>query len=134
MQNPLLKFRQSSIISEEPGYLSGKLKTLMGSNCYRVQWFFPEILHVVPTFQCLQKGDQFFFCFDLELLQVRKKCPYSELFWSAFFPHLAWIRRDTEYLSVFSPDLGKCGENADQNNSEYGHLLHCVINLDSVSV
>ena len=28
MQNPILKFRQSSIISEKPGYLSEKLKTL----------------------------------------------------------------------------------------------------------
>ena len=28
-----------------------------------------------------------------------------------------------KYLSVFSPNAGKCGKNADQNNSEYGHLL-----------
>ena len=32
---------------------------------------------------------------------MRKKCPYSELFWS-----------------IFSPNVGKYG----QNNSEYGHL------------
>ena len=25
------------------------------------------------------------------------------------FPHLDWIRRDTEYFSVFSPNVGKCG-------------------------
>ena len=30
---------------------------------------------------------------------------------------------DTLYLSVFSPNAGKCGKNADQNNSEYGHFL-----------
>ena len=36
MQNPLLKFRKSSNISEKPGYLSGKLKVLMGSNYHRV--------------------------------------------------------------------------------------------------
>ena len=24
-------------------------------------------------------------------------------------------------LSVFSPNAGKCGENAEQNNTEYGH-------------
>ena len=29
-----------------------------------------------------------------------------------------------KYLSVFSPNAGKCGKNADQNNSEYGHFLH----------
>ena len=27
------------------------------------------------------------------------------------------------YLSVFSPNEGKCGKNAEQNNSEYGHFL-----------
>ena len=56
----------------------------------------------------------------------RKKCLYSELFWPAFFPHLDWIRRDTEYmeyLSVFSPNAGKCGKNADQNSCEYVHFL-----------
>ena len=37
-----------------------------------------------------------------------------------------WIRRDTEYLSVFSPNAGKCGKNADRNNSEYGLFLRSV--------
>ena len=45
---------------------------------------------------------------------LRKKCPYAELFWSAF----------TEHLYVFSPNAGKCGKYADQNNSEYG-LFSC---------
>ena len=55
---------------------------------------------------------------------MRKKCLYLELFcWSAFFPHSDWIRWDTEYPSVFSPDLGKCRKNAEQNNSDYGLLL-----------
>ena len=80
---------------------------------------------------------------------VHKKCPYSELFWSAFFPHFPAFGPNTErytlYLSVFrrnagkcrknadqnnyvfSPNAGKCVKNADQNNSEYGHFLHCVL-------
>ena len=29
----------------------------------------------------------------------------------------------TAYLSVFSPNVGKCGKNVDQNNSEYGLFL-----------
>ena len=33
------------------------------------------------------------------------------------------MRRDTKYLCVFGPNAGKCGKNADQNNSEYGHFL-----------
>ena len=28
---------------------------------------------------------------------------------ACIFPHLDWIRRDTEYLSVFSPNVGKFG-------------------------
>ena len=39
MQNPLLKFRQSSIISEKLGYLSEKLKALTSSNYDRVKYF-----------------------------------------------------------------------------------------------
>ena len=42
MQNPLLKFRQSSIISEKPGYLSEKLKALTSSNYDRVKYFLPK--------------------------------------------------------------------------------------------
>ena len=58
---------------------------------------------------------------------LRKKCSYSELFWSAYFPHFPAFRLNTKYLSVFSPTVGKCGKNADQNNSEYGHILGRVI-------
>ena len=52
-------------------------------------------------------------------------------------PHFDWIRRDTEYLSVFSQNAGKCGKNADQNNSEYRLFLRrvnvsCTINLGPV--
>ena len=36
----------------------------------------------------------------LDKLSLRKKCPYSELFWPACFPN----------LSVFSPNAGKCGK------------------------
>ena len=52
------------------------------------------------------------------------------------FPHSDWIQRDTPYLSVLSPNAGKCGEilrislnwiqmrkNVDQNNFERGHFL-----------
>ena len=48
-----------------------------------------------------------------------EKCPYSELFWSAFFG----IR--TEYVEILriSPYSVRMRENADQNNSEYGHFL-----------
>ena len=44
---------------------------------------------------------------------LHTKCKYSELFWSAFFPH----------FPVFCPNAGKCRKNADLNNSEYGLFL-----------
>ena len=39
MINPKPKFKQSSNISEKPGYLSGKLKTLASSNYHRDFFF-----------------------------------------------------------------------------------------------
>ena len=44
----------------------------------------------------------------------------------SIFPHSDWIRRDTPYLSEFSPNVGKCGKNADQNTSKYGLFLRSV--------
>ena len=51
---------------------------------------------------------------------------YSGPHFSRIFPHSDWI---------FSPNAGKCGKNAGQNNSEYGHILrseHPII-IDNVS-
>ena len=39
IQNSIPTFRQSSIISEKPGYLSEKMKTLTSSNYYKVYHF-----------------------------------------------------------------------------------------------
>ena len=50
-------------------------------------------------------------------ISLHKKCPFSELFWSAF------SRIWTEYGAPYSVRMR---ENADQNNSEYGHLLSSV--------
>ena len=55
---------------------------------------------------------------------------YSDPHFSRIFPHLDWIWRDTEYLPVFSRNAGKCGKNADQNNSEYGLFLRSVVLVD----
>ena len=42
-------------------------------------------------------------------LTLREKCPNTELFLTRILPHSDWIRRDTSYLSVFSPNAGKYG-------------------------
>ena len=44
------------------------------------------------------------------------------------FPHSDWIRRDTEYLSVFSPNAGKRGKNRNRiipNTDTFYAVLHC---------
>ena len=50
-------------------------------------------------------------------MSLRKKYPYSELFWSAF----SRIRTEYRVIPRISPYSVRIGEFADQNNSEYGH-------------
>ena len=60
---------------------------------------------------------------------LRKKCLFSELFWSALFPHFPAFGLNTERYGVsflFNPNAGKCGKNVDQDNSEYGLFLRSV--------
>ena len=61
-------------------------------------------------------------CKNCLTLALRKKCPYSELFWSVF------SRIRTEYGEILriSPYSVQMRENTDQNNSEYGHFLRSV--------
>ena len=58
---------------------------------------------------------------------------YSGPHFPRIFPNSDWIQRDTEYLSVFSPNSGKCGKNVDKNNSEYGHFLRAVLWMEQRS-
>ena len=94
-------------------------------------------------FKCLFQRNTLFLKKLDHCIPLRKKSPYSELFWSTFSrisPHSDWIRRDTPqrysvrrgtpYLSVFSPNAGKCEKNMDQNNSECGHFLRSVCSPD----
>ena len=54
---------------------------------------------------------------------LHEKYPYSELFWSTFYCILTEYR-ETLRISPYSVTMQ---ENADQNNSEYGHFLRSVI-------
>ena len=60
---------------------------------------------------------------------VKNACiwSYSGPNFSRIFSHSDWIRRDTSYLSVCTPNAGKCRKYADQNNSEYGHFLRSAV-------
>ena len=61
MQNPIQKFRQSSIVFEKPCILPEKLNTLTSSNYHRVEYFLLKFGTLFPTYQCLQKDVWDFF-------------------------------------------------------------------------
>ena len=60
---------------------------------------------------------------------LRKKCPYSELLWSAF----SLIRTEYEEILRASPYSAQRLENADQSNSEYGHFWRSTNNADTIT-
>ena len=55
-------------------------------------------------------------------LALRKKCPYSELFWSV----ISRIRTEYKEILRISPCSVRIRENTDQINPEYGHILHSL--------
>ena len=60
---------------------------------------------------------------------LRKKCPWSELFWSLF----SRIRTEYEEILCISPYSIRIGDDTDRNNSEYGHYSHSDIEAYSES-
>ena len=56
------------------------------------------------------------------LTTLRKKCPYSELLWFVF----SCIRTEYGKIRSISPYSVRMRENADQNNSKYGHFSRRV--------
>ena len=74
MQNPIQKFRQSSIVFEKPGFLSEKLKILTSSNYHRVQYFLLKFYTRFLLANAYKKVFWIFlFCLDLELFAKIKK-------------------------------------------------------------
>ena len=75
MQNTIQKFRQSSIVFEKPGILSGNLKTLTSSNYPTVQYFLlKRCTRFLLTNVYKRVWDFFFFFYlDLELFEKVKK-------------------------------------------------------------
>ena len=54
-----------------------------------------------------------------------RKVPVFEDFLVCVFPHLDWIRRDTEYLPVFSPNAEKYGPEKLQIPTLFTQCLRC---------
>ena len=64
----------------------------------------------------------------IQILLLREKCPNTKFFVVRIFPHLDCphldcTRRDTPYLSVFSPNAGKYGP----EKSPYLDTFHTVV-------
>ena len=67
-----MKFRQSSIVFEKPGFLSEKLKTLTNSKYHRVRAFLLKLCTLfLLTNVCI--FGIFLFCLDLELFAKNRK-------------------------------------------------------------
>ena len=78
MQNPIQKFRQSSIVFEKPGILSENLKTLTSSNYPTVQYFLLKLrTRFLLTNVYKRVFGIFLFCLDLELFAKIKKDLFS---------------------------------------------------------
>ena len=86
MQNPIQKFRRSSIVFEKPGILSENLKTVMSSNYPTVQYFLLK-LHTRFLLTNVYKSvfGIFLFCLDLELFAKIKKTWFLHTYFSHFY-------------------------------------------------
>ena len=73
----------------------------------------------VSVFQLLRPGESYSLSWNAHNSHtLREKWPYSELFWSAF-PR---IRTEYGEMRIIPPHSVRMPENADQNNSKYGHF------------
>ena len=60
---------------------------------------------------------------------LREKCPDTEFYLVRIFPHSDWIRRDAEYLCVFSPNAGKYGP----QKTPHLDIFYAVFNKANIS-
>ena len=59
----------------------------------------------------------------MHTITLREKSPNTAFYLVCIFPHSDWTRRDTPYLSVFSPNAGKCGP----EKTSYLDTFHAVL-------
>ena len=79
---------------------------------YVVNWIFKKRFCKLGNLRHIWLIDVSVWCCWISLLLLWKntlheKCPITEFFLVRVFSHLDWIRRDTPYLPVFSPNAGK---------------------------
>ena len=81
---------------------------LVSESCIQKQFYswlsLSRILHIL-NFALLRT----FYLVPWSFIKLRKKWPNTKFFLVGIFSYSGWIQRDTEYLSVFSPNTGKYG-------------------------
>ena len=70
-----------------------------------------------------RKNNLEMYCSQFVIFALRENCPNTEYFLVCIFPHSDWIRRDTSYFSVFSPNAGKYGT----EKAPYLDTFHAVL-------
>ena len=79
---------------------------------------FEHISHLILVFLSLTLSSEI----TARRVTLRKKCPYSELFWSVF----SHIQTELGEMRSIFPYSVRMLKNTDQNKSEYGHFSHTV--------
>ena len=101
-------------------YVLNKFTTETQANTYLCFWS----LFISNFFQCFFLTAHFHFE-NIEkplVFSLREMCPNTEFFLVRVFSHSDWIRKDTKYLSVFSPNAGKYGP----EKTPYLDIFHAV--------
>ena len=88
MQNPIQKFRQSSMVFEKPDILSKNLKTLTSSNYPTLKYFLLNFFAAHVSYLPMStKGcvGFFLFCLNLELFAKIKKAWFLHTWFLYFY-------------------------------------------------
>ena len=85
------------------------------------------------AFSCVKTNTYSSYFAKLAERTLREKCPNMKFFLVRIFPLSDWIRRDTPYLFVFSPNAGKYGPKKTLSFDTF-HVVGASINLLSVSL
>ena len=118
---------------------------------FQINWQKQKLKHLISWITTLKSNRQNFILYDWQLVKIiplylnniplersvhiiipkservslRKKCPYSELFWSVF-PRIRTDLTVSVQMRLISPFSVRMREITDQNNSEYGHFSQSV--------
>ena len=92
---------------------------MIGTPKSNQRFFFISKVHWYCTFSSVMSWKRYM------TPSLREKCPNTEFFLVCIFPHSDWIRRDTSYFSVFSPNV----ENTDKKKLRIGYFSRSAYDI-----